>query len=164
MRLLRHIKKVRLIYLWKLIKLVICYPLFGLPTFRATKKCMALSTQHFGRLHYQNGPANAFRHALWNMLIPFYCNKWNRNKETILEWTKAITDWHEEAFFNRSLAQKMDLHNNRVGRQIYQDQSFVCVQDIVNLVLSLSTKSKLISETTPLNLFLNHLVHIKNEL
>jgi len=34
---------------------------------------MQIATLNFGRKHYQNGQANAFRHALWNVLIAQKC-------------------------------------------------------------------------------------------
>ena len=61
--------------LWAIFKLSCRHPLFVYPTYQATKKCLTIATKYYGSLHYQNTPANAFRHAFWNYLIPKKCTK-----------------------------------------------------------------------------------------
>ena len=36
-----------------------------------------------------------------------------------MNWTKRITDWHEEFSPNEELAAAMDFHNNKIGREMY---------------------------------------------
>ncbi len=36
-----------------------------------------------------------------------------------MKWTKEITDIHENIFPNAPLQRKMDLHNNKVGREYF---------------------------------------------
>ena len=66
---LKLLLKVRFGHLIELVVLSVKHLHFLFPTFLATKNCMQLSTQIYGPLHYGNGQANAFRHALWNVLI-----------------------------------------------------------------------------------------------
>ena len=103
MNLFKTILRVRPQSFWALLKLCMPNILLLWPTYKATKDCMKLSTEHFGRKHYQNGRGNAFRHALWNVLIAKYCHPVAASLERAVEWTKKITDWHEEAFFGKTL-------------------------------------------------------------
>jgi len=68
---------------WQLALLGIKNPFFIYPTFTATKQCLKISTEHYGRSHYQNTPANAFRHAFWNYLIAIKCTKWSKNSNRV---------------------------------------------------------------------------------
>lgn len=83
---------------------------------KATKDCIRITTEHFGNDHHKNNVGNAFRHALWNMLITLYSIEAGKSIERSIDWAKYITDWHEDAFKNSPLERAMDLHNNQVGR------------------------------------------------
>ena len=121
---------------WRILNLSIKHPLFLYPTLLATKECMRISTLHFDREHYRNTPANAFRHAFWNYLIAHSCAKWSTNPCKVLKWTKAITDWHENAFINRELPRLMDFHNNEIGRTLYIQNSAKNLDFVVELLLN----------------------------
>ncbi len=149
--------------IWRLMKLCFRYPIFVWPTISATKRCMQISTQQYGKQHYKNGPANAFRHALWNFLIAQRCHNWRKNEQTVLIWTEKITDWHENAFPNTALAKMMDLHNNQVGRSIFQElrpQTESQAVEMLKKMTVISAKIDLISEFES---FKNKLVHITEE-
>lgn len=134
MKVLGTLKRLNAKSLWQLLSLCVRNPLFLHPTFLATKECMHISTLHYGREHYRNTPANAFRHAFWNYLIASSCAKWSNNPSKVLQWTKAITDWHENAFVNRELPRLMDLHNNEIGRTIYVYHSAEHFETIIELL------------------------------
>ncbi|MDF0714665.1 hypothetical protein PY092_00770 [Muricauda sp. 334s03] len=135
-------------------------PHFILPTIKATKDCIAISTKNYGKQHHKNGPANAFRHALWNYMIAKRCFPWNRDEETALAWAKKVTDWHEDSFPNKELPKKMDLHNNEVGRFIFAQNTEKSEQEIVGLLKKMALKSIKINEDTTLSEFKNRMVHI----
>ena len=40
-----------------------------------------------------------------------------------MSWSKTITDLHEQLSPNEELATMMDLHNNRIGRQLFAEFS-----------------------------------------
>ena len=136
------------------------HPIFIYPTLKATSECIHIATKHFGKEHIKNGQANAFRHALWNYLIAKKCTKWSKNKEKVQEWTKNITDWHEEAFINRDLARLMDLHNNAIGKQVFAENSTAKVEDVIALLLQKSAQSVKISNKEALTGVENSLVHL----
>nr|WP_228236777.1 hypothetical protein [Muricauda sp. M10] len=121
---------------------------------------MKISTAHYGKLHYKNGPANAFRHALWNCMIAQRCFRWNKNEIKVLDWAKKITDWHEEAFPNKPLAKAMDLHNNAVGRSIFEQNIGKSEQEIIAILKEMTSQSISIEENTDTSQLKNQLVHI----
>lgn len=160
MNLYKTIKRIRPKSLWPLLKLSVTNPLFIIPTVQATKDCMRTSTDHFGSKHYQNGPANAFRHALWNFLIAKKCTKWSKNQEKILKWTKNITEWHEEAFKNREMARLMDLHNNAIGRTAYCANSLNSIDEVEEILLEMTTQAVKINNEKESLQYKNHLVFL----
>ncbi|WP_318311211.1 DUF6973 domain-containing protein [Flagellimonas crocea] len=135
-------------------------PHFILPTIKATKDCIAISTKNYGKLHHKNGPANAFRHAFWNYLIAKRCFNWQRNDEAVLVWAKKVTDWHEDSFPNKQLAKTMDLHNNEVGRFIFVQNTEKSEQEIVELLKKMTLESIKIDENSTLSEYKNQMVHI----
>ena len=93
--------------------------LFG-PTVWATVESVMFSELHFHEPHGGRGVANAFRHAAWNLLIARNCSVFTK-KEKAVEWAKFTTNLHEECFPNEPFDQEMDLHNNRIGRQVFEE-------------------------------------------
>lgn len=160
MNLFSIVKKVSLKHILKGILLGMGRPLFIVPTIKATKDCMKISTAHYGKLHHKNGPANAFRHALWNYLIAKRCLKWNKKETIVSDWAKKVTDWHEEAFPNKALAKAMDLHNNAVGRFIFEGNSEKSEKEIISILQKMTVESIKIEETTHLSVLKDQLVHI----
>jgi hypothetical protein len=96
-------------------------PLYVLPTINATFISYNTTEKLYPKTHHLTGKANAFRHALWNMLICNECVKWKNDIYKAVTWAKMTTDWHEEFSPNKALARAMDLHNNNVGRCLYLD-------------------------------------------
>jgi Domain of unknown function (DUF6973) len=135
-------------------------PHFILPTIKATKKCITISTKNYGKLHHKNGPANAFRHAFWNYLIAKRCFKWQRNEDAALAWAKKVTDWHEDSFPNKQLPKAMDLHNNEVGRYIFAQNAEKSEHEIVELLKKMALESIKIDESSTLSEHKNRMVHI----
>ncbi len=145
---------------WTLVKLCFISPLYVFPTISATNKCMAISTKLYGREHYKNGPANAFRHAFWNYLIAKKCFSWKKKVESVLTWTKKITDWHEAAFPNRELSRMMDLHNNEVGRFMFKECLTKLESQVVDTLREMTSDAVKINAKTDLTLLKNQLVYI----
>ncbi len=95
-------------------------PLFSLLSFYATMKTFRLARMYFPKTNSKNGIGNAFRHALWTCLIMMYCCKISSPKKAGI-WCKKITDLHEELFPNEPLEKMMDLHNNQVGIDLFNE-------------------------------------------
>ena len=104
----------------KLLFLVLPHPLFAILSFYATIKSFTLAQKHFPKTNSNDGIGNAFRHALWCCLIMMYCCKIS-SPEKSLKWCKKMTDLHEELFPNEPLQTQMDLHNNKVGMNLFME-------------------------------------------
>ena len=124
-------------------------PLFVLPTIKATFISYNATEKLYPKTHHLSGKANAFRHALWNMLICNECVKWKNDIDKAVTWAKITTDWHEEFSPNKALARAMDLHNNNVGRclflDLYNGQNKLKTSYLINYLqekLNLSVKIK----------------------
>ncbi|WP_435624165.1 DUF6973 domain-containing protein [Flagellimonas sp.] len=146
--------------IWQVFLLALWHPLFVLPTLFATKKCITLSTQYFGKAHHENGPANAFRHALWNYIIARSCSRWSTKMDKAVVWAKKITDWHEEAFVNSPLARAMDLHNNKVGRYLFSKYGETSLEELVDMLVDMTKESILVETENEIDAISMHLVHI----
>ena len=149
--------------LWSLSKLCLRNPLKMWPSWKATKKSVAYATTYYGKLHQQNNPANAFRHAVWNFLIARNCMKDPSELADVLIWTDKITALHEDLFPNDPLARAMDLHNNEVGRMLFKKHHSKTEEEAVQLMRSMTKTSRMISdlkeiEYTPTDQY----VHITN--
>ena len=69
--------------------------------------------------HTAHNKANAYKHALWNILIAYHIQFFYSKPSTAVTWAKKITDMHEKCFKNKPAAEAMDLANNEIGRNIY---------------------------------------------
>lgn len=112
------LKSLSLKNLLKLFLIGFSHPIFSILTFFATYKTYKISEKLFPKTHGLHGAGNAFRHALWNSLIMMYCCKVSSPKKALI-WTEKITQMHEDLFPNEPLQRKMDLHNNKVGRDYF---------------------------------------------
>ncbi|QFG54267.1 DUF6973 domain-containing protein [Chryseobacterium sp.] len=101
-----------------LIRATAPHPLFTLLSFYATARSFSIAQKHFPKTSAANGIGNAYRHALWTCLILMYCCKVS-SPQKALNYCKKITDLHEELFPNKPLEKKMDLHNNKVGMDLF---------------------------------------------
>lgn len=104
---------------WKATRVFLRHPLFVIPTIWSTVESIVTAEEKFDERPEGNGLANAYRHAVWNLLIAHYCSKVS-SVEKAVKWSKEITDLHEEIFPNRKFDKEMDLHNNSVGRLIFE--------------------------------------------
>lgn len=113
------LKKLKFREIATLSKIFFENPRYFLPTIKATAETIKVCDYKFGNEHHLENPTNAFRHALWNYLICARCFKISGSVGRAMEWAKTITDIHEDLSPNNELAKAMDLHNNKVGREIF---------------------------------------------
>lgn len=141
MSVLKALRRVRPKELIKLAWLALTRPLFSFPTLSATRETIRVCDELFGSRHKINGPANAFRHAYWNILIARRCSRWSSDLDDLVSWAKKVTDWHENTFPNPVSARIMDLHNNRVGRDLYRAQPGLSEQEYIELLLRMKDEA-----------------------
>lgn len=143
--------------LWMFLK----NPLYALPTVLATKRCMAIAQREYGYKHHLNNPANAFRHALWVILIAKKCLKWQNNEKKATAWAKRFTDWHERFSPNEALEQAMDLHNIAVGLVFFQKVKHENEAEIVSFLKQKASEAVKISVVEEVINNENRLVYIQ---
>jgi len=127
-------KKLDLKQLFGLFWMFLKNPQYALPTIFATKRCMDIAYEQYGSKHHLGNPANAFRHALWVILIIKKCLKWQNNEQKAKTWAKKFTDWHEDFSPNEALEHAMDLHNNHVGILYFEEVKDKNVAEIVSFL------------------------------
>lgn len=138
--------------LLKVIFIALRHPLFSILTLFATFKTYTISQKLFPISHSTDGQGNAFRHALWNCLILMYCCKISSPEKSFI-WTEKITNLHEDLFPNEPLQRKMDLHNNKVGRDYFLQllptihRQFFETSFFVDKLLELTKNVKLLENT-----------------
>ncbi len=166
MNLGRIIKSLSWKQLIKLVYFALMRPIFFYCFVKATKQCIGMSTSYFGKTHHKNNKANAYRHALWNMLIAYRSTKAGKSLSKALDWAKTITDWHESAFANKDLEKAMDLHNNKMGRiwfeEIYRQNNALSTTDLHHKLMKELDLSEKVSTVNSSAFVLKTLVYINN--
>lgn len=140
------------------------HPLLFCTAIPATHRCISICNKLFGKAHHKNNKTNAFRHALWNMLLMSYASGIVKTIEEAAKWAEVLTCWHEDEFSpNLPLPRAMDLHNNRIGRELFarefKNQS-PDTEQITQALLPLLDQAVKISSTADLKTLNDHLVYI----
>lgn len=130
----KRIKQLSVGQLFRLALLFASRPLLIGPTLRATKRTMQICDSLYGGAHHKNGKPNAFRHALWNILICQNCGKRVKNDEKSVFWAEKITILYEKVTKNEILDQQMDLHNNDLGRRWFLEHLFQNEAEMINFI------------------------------
>lgn len=137
------------------------HPIWMISTISATIATFRISQKEFPYIHGKHNKANAFRHALWNILIAKKCNRFSKNIDHVIAWTKRITDWHEEFSPNEELPKAMDLHNNLFGRSFFIKNQNIERFDLILLLKEELNKAVLIQNVEDI-LDLTKMVYIEN--
>lgn len=140
------------------------HPFMLIPTLKATKDCIDISDKLFPGLHHLNNNTNAFRHALWNMLLTKEAYIRNNDINKALHWAQIIGDWHEEFSPNKPLEKAMDLHNNAFGRELiyklYRKNDSLKTEYLANRLLLHLDNSKKVSNIQEINSLKDQMVHL----
>lgn len=167
MSLWKLIKNLKFRQITSLLALFARHPLMLIPTVKATKRCLDICRDLFPKKHKGNGRANAFRHALWNILLAGEAVKWNKDREKSLAWARKITDWHEEFAPNQELAKTMDLHNNAVGRELFATwlNAQISITDtfVIEQLKEIKARSRKLTDTSETIAYSGELVHIEDD-
>ncbi|WP_299671737.1 hypothetical protein [uncultured Polaribacter sp.] len=138
------------------------HPIFMFATIRATFLTMKIAQKEFPYIHGEHNKANAFRHALWNLLIANQSIKFSTKIDAVLNWTKKITDWHEEFSPNERMAELMDLHNNAFGRKKFREWGAKSRNEFVILLKSELSNAVLVRKESDLKNLENNLIYLEN--
>lgn len=117
-----RIKQLSVKQFFILLKVFIMRPLYIIPTHKATIETLLICDNLFGTKHRNHGKENAFRHALWNIIIAKNCYTSKGGVTNVIEWAEKITSIHEKMAPNKPLETAMDLHNNKVGLTLFEEE------------------------------------------
>lgn len=135
MDIFRMILKLNIKEIFSLMYMAVRNPLYIVPTLRATKKTIKICNQWYPKIHHGHGVENAFRHALWNMLVAKYVLEYTpSNVNKSIQWAAKITDMHEKLSPNKAIEMTMDLHNNKVGRWYFKTHAAYSIDEMVTLL------------------------------
>jgi hypothetical protein len=117
------------------LRLLATHPHYIWGTWLATRRALERTTACFGDYKTQDDKkGNSFQHSFWNVLLAKYNEGvawWG--KRDALWWAEAFATAHEEydpgssgTYYgqNSPNSKNMDLHNNRVGRRLYDQKTY----------------------------------------
>ncbi|MDY8137140.1 DUF6973 domain-containing protein [Aquimarina sp. 2201CG5-10] len=142
MRIWSTLKRLSIPQLFRLASVALQKPLLINPTLKATKSTMAICNTLYGTIHHGNGKENAFRHALWNILICQNTYSSTKSELKSVKWAKKITDLHEKLAPNKPLEEAMDLHNNRKGREYFEELKSSSEEEIIAFLSAKTEKAE----------------------
>ncbi|PHR13661.1 MAG: hypothetical protein COA40_03630 [Aequorivita sp.] len=157
----RILKKLDFKQLFGLAWLFLKNPVYAVPTIFATKQCMNIAYKEYGSKHHLGNPANAFRHALWVILIIKKCSKWQSTEQKAKIWAKKFTDWHEDFSPNEALERAMDLHNNQMGNLFFEEVKHNSEAEIVSFLKQKASEAVKISTIEEVENYKIKLVYIE---
>jgi hypothetical protein len=122
---------------------------------------MILCDELFGKAHHRSNKTNAFRHALWNVLICHNTLRKTQNTEKSILWTEKVTNLYEKVTDNGKIEEVMDLHNNKVGLNLFLSVFDKKEDEIINILQNMMGKSKKVNDIHDFEKFKHHLVYLE---
>ncbi|MBP2834160.1 hypothetical protein J8281_18325 [Aquimarina sp. U1-2] len=81
-------------------------------------------------------------------------------EQKAVDWAKQVTDLHEDLSPNSELERAMDLHNNKIGRDLFvqfKDRSHL---DLIHLVKQKTRTAVRVENSSDIKNFPDNLVHL----
>lgn len=163
MAIVNRIKSLSIKQLFLLVRAFVLKPFYFFPTHRATLQTVQICNRLFKNQHHKNNVTNAFRHALWNVLIAKRCHKMSKSVEKSVSWAKHITDLHEQLAPNSYLEMQMDLHNNNIGRVIFVEHKLYheSQETTVSVLKEKMQTAGLVKSVSEIENFTNEFVYLQ---
>lgn len=121
--------------------LFVMRPRLIIPTVNATKETFLICNKRYENGHSKSNKGNAFRHALWNVLIAKESLEKTKNDKKSANWAQKVTDLYEKVTQNSILDEQMDLHNNAIGRDLFLKFPKKSKTEITDIIYKKSTKA-----------------------
>jgi len=122
---------------------------------------MEICDKLFGKAHHKNNKSNAFRHALWNILICKNAFQVSENSGKAILWAEEITSLHEKLMPNEALEEAMDFYNNELGRIYFKQLENASEEEIVSFLKSKMEEAVKVSKVDEIQNFSDKLVYIE---
>ncbi len=148
----------------KLLKLSLLFfsrPLYVIPTIKATKKALLICDTLYKGSHHRSNKANAFRHALWNILICRNIMKYSKNKQKSVFWAQKVGDLYEKVTQNEFLDEAMDIHNNAIGRIFFLNNIEQNDGEMIDLLQKMTQNAQKTKTIEAMQCHQNKLVYLK---
>jgi len=155
-----RISKLSIGQLFKLSLLFLSRPLLIIPTIKATKRAMQICNLLFGESHHSSNKENAFRHALWNVLICQETLRYTKNKQKSVFWAQKVTDLYEKVTKNELLDKKMDLQNNAIGRVCFLNHFDEKEEKIIKILQFKAEKAVKVDDLHKIIEYKNEMIYI----
>lgn len=160
MKILSRIGELKFARFWQLAAVGLQHPLLVWPTYKATERTVQICDRLFGNSHNGNNKANAFRHALWVILISRNAFEISKNMQKALQWSEKITALHEKLMPNKPLETAMDLHNDKMGLKYFTELTTASEGQIIDFLKLKMEGAKIISDVKDVQDFDSELVYI----
>jgi len=159
----QRLKSVSIKQLFMLVKLFLPKPLYIPLTLKASTHAMSIASDEYGKKHHGNNKANAFRHALWTVLICRAVFSRKQSPEKSVKWAKKVTDFHEKLAPNKPLEREMDLHNNTIGCNLWLENKNLSEAEFIDFLKEKSAEAKQVKAVEEVANFKEYLVYITAE-
>jgi len=144
--------------------LLLLHPYRIRPTIQSSKETMALCDQRYGNTHHKTNRANAFRHAYWNYKMAKNCLKTVKNAQKAAKWAQKVTDLYENVSVNETLERAMDLHNNKIGIDLFLTDFEQKEDIIVKKLVELAQNAEKLHDLASLNSLEGKMVYLEEDL
>lgn len=135
-------------------------PLLIYPIWKATQKTMAVSDRLYGKAHFGNGKANAFRHAYWNFLLSSTIDRAFKHRRKSVDFTEKIVNYYEKVTQNEILDRKMDFHNNAIGRNLFLIKNEENESQMIDFIQNMADFAQKVTKIEDFQYYKNDLVYL----
>ena len=158
MKVWERIKSFDFKQLLQLGRLFIFHPNYIRLTLNASAKAMQVASKEYGNKHSKSNKANAFRHALWSILLGQAVFKKSQDLKKAKAWSEKVTTLHEKLAPNSTLDRCMDLHNNEIGRNFLDNLITSSEEETITFLKQKAAQAKQINN--PEDVDMENLVYI----
>ncbi len=96
------------------------HPFSAMGILNQKEKALNLTEKYMGIPNDGNNKSDSFRHAIWNIVM---CKEGWGKKDAKLAWANDFATAYEQGGNYYPFSSDMDLHNNRTGRNYYNENS-----------------------------------------
>ena len=163
MNLWKSIRKIDWPHLIGFALMMLKRPLLIYPIYKATQHTLSVSSELYGNAHFKNGPANAFRHAYWNVCISNAIYKRKGDAELSVKYCEEIVKYYEKSTKNLPMDHSMDYHNNQVGRKVFMTNLELNSQKMIEILQNMAKNAQKVIELKDFAKYENSLVYLQED-